>query len=87
MFGGLIYCFFRGIVTQYCIKRVTLGDIKTSISSCLIICMYFWNIYGFIISPWIYNSYILAIFAFEIFLFFVHKRVYIGKEKIYGRKD
>ncbi len=87
VFGGLIYCFFRGIVTQYCIKRVTLGDIKTSISSCLIICMYFWNIYGFIISPWIYNSYILAIFAFEIFLFFVHKRVYIGKEKIYGRKD
>ena len=85
--GGLIYCFCRGIVTQYCMKRIVIGDIKTSISSCLIICMYFWNIYGFIISPWIYNSYILAIFAFEIFLLFVHRRVYIRKEKVNGGKD
>lgn len=83
--GGLIYCFFRGIVTQYCIKKVSTGDIKTSISSCLVICMYFWNIYGFIISPWIYNSYIFAIFAFGIFLFFVHERIYIGEGKTYGR--
>lgn len=73
--GGLIYCFLRGIITQYCFEKVSSGNIKSSISSTLLVCSYFWNIYGFIISPWIYTSYILTMIMFWGTLFLIHKRI------------
>ena len=84
--GGLLYCFIRGILTQYCILKISTGNIKTVFPSCMIIGIYFWNIYGFIISPWIYNSYILAVLGFGLFLLFVHQRIHIGKERISDEK-
>lgn len=87
VYGGLIYCFIRGAIIQYCIIKVGTRNIKTTLSACLVAGGYLWNIYGFIISPWIYNSYALAITGFGIFLLLVHRRIYIRKEKTNGEKD
>ena len=86
-FGGLIYCFIRGAVIQYCIIKIGTRNIRTTLSACLVAGGYLWNIYGFIISPWIYNSYALAIIGFGIFVLLTHRRIYIRKEKNNGEKN
>lgn len=73
--GGLFYGFLKGAITQYCFNRISTGDLKSSISCTLLICSYFWYIYGFIISAWCYTSYVLTIPIFWYFLLLVHKRI------------
>lgn len=82
LFGGLIYCLIRGFITQICINTIS-GDLHKGIfPAMLIVCAYFWNIYGFIISPWIYTTYVLMIVFFGGFILHFHRKVRFGNLKL-----
>lgn len=81
LFGGLIYCFIRGALSQLCFNTIKNGRFAV-LASMLIICSYFWNVYGFIISPWIYTSYVLMILGFGAFMFLFHYKVRFGRLRI-----
>lgn len=66
--GGLIYCFVRGMITQVCINNLHKAGLQGVLFSALVAANYFWNLYSFIVSPWIYTSYILTIVLFAGFV-------------------
>lgn len=66
--GSLIYCFIRGAVTQICLSFLVSNRQYPVLPAMLFVCAYFWNLYSFIISPWIYTTYILAIIGFGVFM-------------------
>lgn len=78
--GGLIYGFFRGIVIQICVNGIINNKKKKYLFLTILSSNYFFNIYGIIISPWIYTSYTLTIISFLLFLIFVHKIIKIRKK-------
>lgn len=82
VFFGLIYCGLRGAVTQAVYLKLAGGTRRLVWPALLLICNYFWSLYGFIISPWIYTSYCLAILGFGIYLLLFHRRIRDGKLRI-----
>lgn len=77
--GGIIYCFFRGIVTQLCYNSIDGYYLYAVFPMMIIACSYFWNLYGFIVSPWVYTSYIMAIIVYGIFILMFHKIINVRK--------
>ena len=75
--GGVIYCFIRGFITQLCYNSLGSRSMYCVIPIVLVSCSYFWNLYGFIVSPWIYTSYIAAMIIFGGFVATFHKYVRI----------
>lgn len=65
--GGLLYCMLRGVVTQLSVNSLSKGKFYSFIPIMLVACSFFWNLYGFIVSPWVYTSYIMAICIFGLF--------------------
>lgn len=62
--GAQIYWFFLGIIGSIAYRRVITGEDKTRISVLLLSSIIFSILYGFIISPWVYTSYIFAFVGF-----------------------
>lgn len=67
-FGGLLYWMLLGLVSGVTYKRVKSGSKQCIISTVILGTVYFTVLYGFIISPWIYSSYVLAFVGFGILL-------------------
>ncbi len=66
--GGIIYWFIIGGISGITYKRVKTGTERKIISMVILGAIYFTILYGFIISPWIYSSYVLAFIGFGVFL-------------------
>lgn len=77
IFLGLFYMALRGFCTEYAFCRIAQTGKVRILSSMLILCSYLWILYGFIISPWIYSSYALAMVGFGVFVFLFHSIVKI----------
>lgn len=82
VFGALVFCFISGMLTQWCYNRVSSGKMQTAIAGTILLCMYFWNIFGLFTSPWAYMSYVLMVAEFCAFLVLVHKRIRIKRKNI-----
>lgn len=67
-FGGLLYWMLVGLVSGITYKKVKSGSRQCIISTVILGTVYFTILYGFIISPWIYSSYVLAFVGFGILL-------------------
>lgn len=81
VFGGIIYLALRGAVFQLCCLVLSRNNRKSYIAMTLIACQYFFGLYGFIISPWIYTTYVLCMIMFMIFLMVFDRRIVFGKKK------
>lgn len=69
--GGLLYWFLLGVISGIVYRRVK-GRFSHCIASKVILgAIYFSILYGFIISPWIYTSYVAAFIGFGIFLKYI----------------
>ncbi len=68
MVGGLLFWIVFGIIAGWCYKRVKQGERNNKGSMTVLAIVYFSILYGFIISPWIYTSYVAAIIGFWGFL-------------------
>lgn len=66
--GGVIYWFIFGVIAGVLYKKVTSCKQNNIIAIVILGTIYFSILYGFIISPWIYSSYVLAFVGFGIFL-------------------
>jgi oligosaccharide repeat unit polymerase len=74
--GGLVYLFCRGMAVSCCYKAVLADGTKSApLAQCLLVCFYFWGIYGFIISPWIYSSFVLTMLGYLLFLYLAQGRI------------
>lgn len=71
--GGLVYWTFVGFVSGVVYKKVKSGSHNCILSKVLLSAIYFMILYGFIISPWIYSSYVLAFVGYAIFLVILNK--------------
>lgn len=74
---GLFYMMLRGFILEYACCRVTQAKTNRMLSCTLVLCGYMFILYGFIISPWIYTSYSLAMLGFLVFTFLFHSRIRI----------
>ncbi len=84
VYGGLVYCFIRGIITQYSILSIQRAKTNTCIEKSLVVGQYLFGILGILISPWVYASYILCMFVFIIFINLFSKKRF--KIILYERK-
>lgn len=76
--GGLLFGFLKGFITEYAYLMVCRKDsLHGNNSKAVLFAEYFWGIYAFIISAWIYTSYFLMPFAFGIFLYFYHRALIV----------
>lgn len=66
--GGLVYWMLIGVVSGMAYKKVKSGSNYCIGSTTVLSALYFMILYGFIISPWIYSSYVLAFAGFAVFL-------------------
>lgn len=66
--GGLVYWTVLGVIAGRAFKKVKSGLHNCQFSMVILAAMYFAILYGFIISPWIYSSYVLAFVGYAIFL-------------------
>lgn len=66
--GGLFFYLITGMLGGMCEKRIK--NAFSIISITLVAGILFFYLYGFIISPWIYTSYILAFVVFYVFCYF-----------------
>ena len=73
IFGGLIYWGCSGIVAGWCYKGVKVRSQYGVLNNVLLATVYFAILYGFVISPWIYTSYIVAFLGFAGFVYFLDK--------------
>lgn len=71
--GGLLYWTMIGIASGISYKKVKAGSDNCICSKIILSALYFMILYGFIISPWIYSSYILAFIGFAFFLMVIRK--------------
>lgn len=78
--GGILYCLLRGLITEYCCLIVGINERNNYICMVLIACQYFFGLYGFIVSPWIYTTYVLAMLTFLMFLLLFDRRLIFGKK-------
>lgn len=69
MIGGLLFWLVFGVLAGWCYKNIKRDGRQRKISMMVLAAIYFSVFYGFIISPWIYTSYTVAIFGFCIFLY------------------
>lgn len=67
--GAQVYCFMQGMIGAIAYKRVISGADRTRVSVVILAAILFSILYGFIISPWVYTSYILAFVGFGCVLF------------------
>ena len=68
IFGGLIFWFVVGLISNHFIKNV-IRKKRSFISTTLLTASFFFVLYGsLIISPWIYTSYVAAFAAFAVFV-------------------
>lgn len=68
VFGGLIFWFVIGLISNHFIKNV-IRKKRSFISTTLLVASFFFVLYGsLIISPWIYTSYVAAFVAFAAFV-------------------
>lgn len=85
LFGGLLFYLVTGMLGGMCEKKIKSAYSVTAIVVTTAILFYY--LYGFIISPWIYTSYILAFVSFYVFCLFAGYSVKCQKVKlILGRK-
>ena len=73
--GGLIYSFVRGLITELCFNSISSNTIETIVPTVLVACAYFANLYGFIVSPWVYTSYILTMVCFGGFILVFNRAI------------
>lgn len=66
--GGLLYWTIIGLLSGGTYKKVKSGLPNCIITMVILGTIYFTIFYGFIISPWIYSSYVLAFIGFGVFL-------------------
>lgn len=66
--GGLVYWGILGGVSGVVYKKVKSGSHNCIGAMVFLSSIYFIVLYGFIISPWIYSSYVLAFVGFAVFL-------------------
>lgn len=71
--GGLLYWTMIGILSGISYKKVKEGSGNCIGPKVILSGLYFMILYGFIISPWIYSSYILAFMGFAFFLMVIRK--------------
>lgn len=71
--GGLVFWMMNGFLGGVTYKKVMSGVQNCTVSMVLLGTIYFMILYGFIISPWIYSSYVLAFVGFGVFLIFIKK--------------
>lgn len=69
--GGLGFWLALGFLAGYLYKCVKQKRTKQTVAVAMLGGIYFFIIYGFIISPWVYSSYVLAFLGFWFFLCFV----------------
>lgn len=69
--GGLVYWMIVGVFAGRCYKNVKKYGRKKKMSMFLLAGIYFSVFYGFIISPWIYTSYVVAVVGFLLFLYLI----------------
>lgn len=84
LLGGLLFYWITGMLGGICESRVK--NVNGILSVTLVAGMVFFYLYGFIISPWIYTSYILAFVVFYVFCYFSRYRIKCQETKfIMGR--
>lgn len=71
--GGLIYWMLIGVLSGISYKSVKNNPDNCIGAMIILGSLYFMILYGFIISPWIYSSYVLAFMGFGFFLFVIKK--------------
>lgn len=74
IFGGLVFWCILGIFAGIFYRRVKSKSRMSALSMSLLGAIYFEILYGFIISPWVYTSYMLAFIGFGVFLIFIRPR-------------
>lgn len=67
-FGGLIYWIVLGIIGGVAYKKVKSMSKNCIVEILLLGSIYFLILHGFMISPWVYSSYVLAFAGFGILL-------------------
>ena len=84
LLGGFLFYMIAGMLGGICEKRIK--NAYSIISITLVAGILFFYLYGFIISPWIYTSYILAFIGFYAFCYFSKCSIKCQKTKfIIGR--
>ena len=73
--GGLIFFIVTGIFSGYSLKKISQGRKKAIISRLILTSTYFFVFYSILISPWTYNSQILAFIVFGFYLFLSWRKI------------
>lgn len=73
--GGLIFFMIIGLFSGYSFKKVSQGKKKTISSRLILTATYFFIFFSMIVSPWTYNSYILAFVIFALYLLICWKKI------------
>ena len=66
---GIVYCFIRGFVSQTAFNTIKSSKKRNYLAILLLSTAYFWGLYSFIISPWIYTTFILVFLSFLLLVF------------------
>lgn len=74
--GGLVYMVACGAIVTVAFNQMLSNRARANVvSKCIVVSMYFWGGYSFIISPWIYSSYVIMMVVFGIFLVAAHYKI------------
>lgn len=71
--GGLIFWIYYGLIAGWCYKGVQICRHKKKIYIVVLAMIYFSVFYGFMISPWVYTTNLIAVIGFGIFIYIIEK--------------
>lgn len=87
--GGLVFVAVCGCFAGYCFERVRYSVTLPTVPVTIVVGIVFFFVYGYIISPWVYSSFVLTLFVFMYFTTLCRKsniriRVTCGNRRLIG---